>query len=161
VADTANRVAFGLCCGWSLDNASASISIAGMGNFAFTSGTRTFVNNTDSSVGFSRAGLGGSDLFDGPTDAAFATWDLLTSIGPISGTGSLMQWTLSPVTTNAGTLVFGNEDSGTIFTATLGGAAVPEPGSWLLITLGLAGLGLFKRASGQAGGTGNKNHEAS
>lgn len=37
---------------------------------------------------------------------------------------------------------FANGETGTAFTATVGGAAAPGPGSWLPISLGLAELGL-------------------
>ena len=55
-ADTTARSSFST--GFFINDLSASISIAGVGNFNFTSGTRTFVNNSLSLVGFSRSGAG-------------------------------------------------------------------------------------------------------
>jgi hypothetical protein len=60
-------------------------------SFSITSGTRFFVNNDDEFVGFSRAGSDGIDLIDGPGNSAFATWTMLTSIGPFTGPGSIEQ----------------------------------------------------------------------
>ena len=120
--DTTNVEAIGG--GFSLEDAFASIEISGVGTFDFTSATRTFVSGDI--VGFSRGTTMGSDLFDGPNSAAFATWDMLTSIGPISGSGQLLQWSMSAVDTTGGVLVFDNSDTDTVFTATVG-TAVPEP----------------------------------
>ena len=69
VGDTDNRASF--LNGWSIDHSWAAISIDGVGDFEFLTGTRTFVVNYGM-VGFSRAGINGSDLFDGPIDAQFA-----------------------------------------------------------------------------------------
>lgn len=118
---------------WWIDHTSASISITGLGDFDITSGTRTFVNNGNERVGFSHAGHYGMDLIWGPTDAAFATWELLTPIGPIAGEIERMQWSLWPwLETTGGTLIF---DDGTCDGAF---EAVPEPTTLALFgTLGL------------------------
>ena len=42
------------------------------------------VNNALRLVGFSRATIQGIDLFNGPTDAVFADWDMLSFLGPIA-----------------------------------------------------------------------------
>lgn len=128
--DTASREA--IATGWFIDHATASIDIAGVGSFDFISPTRTFVNNPNSVVGFSRGGISGLDLFDGPTDTAFAAWDMLSSIGPITGSGQLRQWSLVPVETSGGVLLFDNAGSAATFSATV----IPAPASAVLLALG-------------------------
>jgi hypothetical protein len=134
--DTANIVSCGGSCVYN-DNTAASINIVGLGTFSFTSGTRFFDNNSE--VGFSRAGSGGLDLFDGPNTGAY---NLATSFGPVSGTAILEQWTNSPVVTSGGVLVFNNGTPAATFTATTGSVAVPEP-----ITLSVFGAGLVGAAA--------------
>ena len=143
IGDTTNRVSFGT--GYYIDLTSATIEIVGVGNLTFVTGTRFFVNNTTNLVGFSRAGIGGLDLFDGPTNSAFASWDMLTSIGPISGTGELFQWLLTAIITDQGPLAFNLGTSASTFQATVGTTAVPEPGSLVLLGAGLGALGIVLR----------------
>ncbi|MFA5252105.1 MAG: PEP-CTERM sorting domain-containing protein [Phycisphaerae bacterium] len=120
---------------WSIDHLSASISIDGVGDFEFLTGTRTFV--TDNVVGFSRAS-GGSNLFDVVAGGQFAAWNRLDPIGPISGSGSLVQWTYTPlINTTGGILEFDNGTYNATFTA------VPEPATMCL--LGLGALSLVRR----------------
>jgi hypothetical protein len=134
--DTSQRSAFNLSgnTGFSINDFAASITIAGVGNFNFTSGTRAFVNNTSGLVGFSTTDIPALDLFDGPSSSAFASWDMLSPIGPISGSGTLWPaWTW--VTTDGGPLVFTYTPVvSTVFEANI----VPEPGVGLLTMLGLA-----------------------
>jgi len=140
IGDTGNRQSF--TGGFFIDDTSASINIAGLGTFNFTTGTRTFVNNGSEEVGFSRATTTGFDLFDGPANGAFAAWDMLSSIGPISGTALLQQWTgasFPDVDTNGGVLVFDTMTSDTTFTATVNNA-VPEPSSTVPLAIGCLGI---------------------
>ena len=115
LVDTANQESFGS--GYSIDHTQATITIAGLGTYSFTTPTRTFVNNGVSTVGFSRATIFGSDLFNGPGDPALATWDMLSPIGPISGTGNLLQWGSSPIDTSGGILFFDSATTPSTFTA--------------------------------------------
>ncbi len=101
--DNDNRQSFGT--GFFIDHDTANISIPGLGSFDFVTGTRTFINNQNQIVGFSRAGFGGADLMNGPTDPSFATWDMLSSIGPITGLGETLQWTIGDILTTGGVLV--------------------------------------------------------
>jgi hypothetical protein len=124
--------------GWFIDHTSASINIAGVGTFDFITPTRTFVNNNIPLVGFSRAGISGSDLFNGPGNAEFASWDMTTSIGPLSGGGNLIQWGSEDVMTSGGVLFFADGFTDAQFTA-----IVPAPASLALI--GLAGITATRR----------------
>ncbi len=130
IADTDERTAYDN--GWFIDHLSASILIDGLGEFDFLSQTRTFVNQSWGMIGFSRGGLGGHDLFYGPRRVEFTTWEMLTPIGPLSGTGKLFQWNYSPqVVTAGGVLIF---DDRTVIGSTF--KAVPEPCTVLLFALG-------------------------
>jgi hypothetical protein len=133
--------------GFFIDNSSASIAIDGLGTFLFTTGTKFFVNNSSHLVGFSRSGVNGADLIDGPTNSAFSSWSMLGSIGPVTGGGVILQWNnvqcpscgpLPPVVTSGGTLVLDNASPDVTFSAHV----VPEPGTFLFLTTGLLGVGL-------------------
>jgi hypothetical protein len=141
--DTDDRTSFGT--GFSIVHLTASIAIEGEGTFDFITGTRTFVNNNLSLVGFSRAS--GADLFNGPTAADLAAWDMLSSIGPIPGTGSLLQWLSPPINSSGGVVVFFDDDTEAQFTAIVG-TTVPVPGSIVLVMLGLVGMTAARRRRG-------------
>lgn len=146
-ADTSNRVAFGTGA-FSLDHLFASIDIEGLGVFDFLTATRTYVNNRIRSVGFGRAG--GADLFNGPTGAStFGAWDMLTSVAPIGGAGSLVQWALLPVQTSGGELYFDPQNPMRSGFSAIVAVAVPAPGTGLMLILGLVCLESRRRSSAQ------------
>jgi hypothetical protein len=93
----------------------ASISIKGLGTFDFITPTQTFVNNEVAVVGISVENA--FDLVDGPFDEVFATWDMLGSIGPISGDGIVLQWMTEDVITSGGVLVLNDGTPVITFTA--------------------------------------------
>jgi hypothetical protein len=139
--------------GYFIDDSSASIAIGGVGTFEFATGTRFFVNNTADSVGFARSGVDGADLIDGPNNSGFSSWFMLTSIGPITGGGVIVQWNniqcptclpLTPVVTTGGTLVLDNAFPDVAFSARVG-PTVPEPGTFLLLAIGLLSVGCLVR----------------
>jgi hypothetical protein len=142
-ADTDNRLAYRS--GYFVDNTRASISIGGVGEYRFLTDTRFFVNTIGGTVGFSRAGTNGLDLFNGPTSPAFVSWDMLSEIGPVMGRGWLLQWTHSDVVTDTGILKFNPGLTCAVFQAETGAAPVPEPLSMTLLGAGLACMGLLKR----------------
>jgi len=131
--------------GYFLPVTSASIDIAGVGTYDFTSGLEYFVNNTYEVVGLSQAS--GNDLYDGPYgDADFATWNFQTSIGPVSGSASLLQWNLGTISTTGGALFFDTGSSPVTFDATLADSStVPEPASLTLLFSGIATATVFRR----------------
>lgn len=135
--DTANRQSF--AGGWSIDHDTASIMIDGIGTFDILSGTRHFVNNAGQLVGFSRETTDGLDLFNGPFSGAFAGWAMTTSIGPIAGTGSLLQWTAGDIQTSGGTLDMNSGSSDSTFEAIV----IPAPAGAALA--GLGGLVALRR----------------
>lgn len=144
VGDTNNRINFGG--GFSIDhNNKALISISGVGTFSFSDKTSTFVNNDNHIVGFNHSL--NSDLFNGPIDVVFATWNLDTSIGPITGTGELLQWNdpFHPIVqTSGGDLFFVDAFVPVTFTATV----VPIPAAIWLFGSGLLGLiGVSRRSA--------------
>jgi PEP-CTERM motif len=142
--DTDDRVAF--ASGFFIDHLTSTIDIAGIGVLTFITGTRTFVNNSGDIVGFSRAGLGGVDLYNGPQNVVFDTWDMLTSIGPIAGAIGLLQWGNSPVNTSGGVLFFESGPSSGFFQAIVGNQ-VPEPGTLALAGIAILALSLARRRS--------------
>jgi hypothetical protein len=108
-----------------------------LGDFVLTSPTRTFVDNSIMTTGLERAGTGEfGDLLDMFGVSAFATWDMTTSVGPVSATGRLLQWNLFPVNTSGGVLLFNDGNPLTVFQATTT-ATIPEPGNWLLALIPL------------------------
>jgi hypothetical protein len=141
-ADTSSRQACGAGC-FFIDDKTASINIAGVGSLTFVTGTRTLISGSE--VFFARASFTGSDLFDGPANAALSGYDLLTSIGPITGSGSLAQWISPSVVTSGGVLIFTNGISDASFRAIAGIASVPEPQTWFLLGAGALGFGLARR----------------
>ncbi|MEM6570435.1 MAG: hypothetical protein AAF957_18635 [Planctomycetota bacterium] len=125
IADVGNRETGVVFVGYWIDHTSVSIDITGVGTVDITTPTRTFVNNAVSIVGFSRSTMGGLDLFNGPIDPAFSTWDMTTAIGPVTGSGQTLQWTMGDILTSGGVLDM-NSNGGLpcIFTATVGPATL-------------------------------------
>lgn len=138
IADTANVLSCGATCIYN-DNLSASIDIVGLGTFDFVTATRFFDNATV--IGFSRAGLGGADLFNG----VGGPYDLISNFGPVFTTANLLQWSLSPVVTDGGVLVFNSSSSAASFQAITRAVAVPEPATWTLLGTALFGVAAKRR----------------
>ena len=117
---------------FSIDHTSSFVTIEGIGQVQILSGTRTFVSQVGTGiVGYSRGGASGLDLYNGPSSSLFSTWDMTTSIGPVSGTGQLLQWG-GGLNTDHGVLAFANGLSDCTFTA-----IVPAPAAGLSLLGGL------------------------
>ena len=141
--DTDNIESFGS--GFFIDHASAQIEIQGLGTFNFLTTTRTFVNNNVNIVGFSRSGASGTDLLNGPTDAAFGVWDMLSSIAA-GGDLQYLQWGAPAVETDGGTLVFNSTTVQGRFRAIVDQApVVPLPAAGWMLIAGLGGLAAMRR----------------
>lgn len=130
---------------WTIPDFHARISIEGIGSFTFLDRTASYVNQVTGGVGFhlqkpdpEDPNDTGRDLWHGPVDEVFADYDLMSSIGPISGIGELIQWRLGPpVLTDGGILSFNDGLSRATFRALV----LPEPSVFLLVIAGLAGAG--------------------
>lgn len=143
VGDTSTRVTLNPnAFGYAIDHVSAAITISGVGNFTLVSPTRTFVNNEYSLVGLARAGATQSDLFNGPTNPSLGSWNMLSSIGPVNGSGFLLQWDNFPlVMTDGGILNFQSGSTVVTFQAVV----VPEPGCAALLIIGVGAGVRFRR----------------
>ncbi len=100
LADVSNRVSF--AGGYYIDHSSASIAIAGVGTYDLLLATRTF-SSSAGTVGFSRAGSSGIDLFDGPPMPSL-NWDMTTALSQITGTGQVQTWQAPGVNSSGGML---------------------------------------------------------
>ena len=142
--DTAARLDDGGAGVYWIDHVAADIAIAGLGDFTFVTPTRTFVNNNVDLAGFSRAGLVGSDLYYGPQDPVLEGWNMLGPVGPLSGSGQILQWDnptqYGAVLTSGGELIINSGNPPATFEATVGIALVPEPETYAML---LAGMGLI------------------
>ena len=93
-----------------------SIEIIGIGHYIIYSSVHSYVSNTAMGAGFS--GYSeildfGADLYQTPIDPIFGQWDMLTSIGPVEGSGfRLLQWdSFAAPLTDGGLLIFDDDAS--------------------------------------------------
>jgi hypothetical protein len=111
-----------------------TLTIAGLGTATFIDDVYAFVNQSALAAGIADNTMGGSisDTYNG----AFAAYDLMTAIGPLSGDPFIRP-----------DLTFGTDQGGFNMTGTSGEATfwattgtIPEPGGFLLVTTGLLAL---------------------
>ena len=141
VGDTANCYSWGSgsSSGYTTPHESASISIGSLGTYTFISATDTFVNNGTEVCGFQWAPSPYTDFYYSPATSAWQSWNMLSSIGPVTGTAQLLQWNLQAVMTSGGILEFNSAYCPGSFQATVapqpsvtwntpgGGAGTPSP----------------------------------
>jgi hypothetical protein len=124
------------------DFGTATVTVFGFGTATFTDPQLWAFDNPFGGSGSTPvAGISditASLLIADTNNVAFATYDLRTSIGPLAGPVAINPGALFPTTMGnfALTSVSGNTST---FSATTS-AAVPEPATLTLITLGLTGL---------------------
>jgi len=119
----------------------ATIEITNQGTFQISTPISTFVNRDRMAVGAGNF-LIPADFIGSLIDPAFATWDMLSSIGPITSSGTILASGTpanDPIGTSGGDLRFNNGSPSVTYTATV----IPEPAS--LALLGLGSLALIRR----------------
>ena len=128
-----------------VNDLSASVSISALGIFNILTPTRTFVDQDLLLAGFGLSGPTGQDIFDGPNSPLFANYDLATSIGPVTGFGSLVQnqSLAGPLSTSGGDLLFVDSLTPATFQATI--AVIPEPSTLFLVALVLPCLAIRRK----------------
>jgi len=108
----------------------ASVTIGGIGTFLFT-GVEVFVSQSvPAFAGFAQ----GPDILLTNFDPSFSTYDLTTGIGPITNAATINSGL--GFATSGGSLIFNSAGANSTFTAT-----TPEPGSLLLLGMGMTGHG--------------------
>lgn len=133
--------------------ASSDLSLGSLGHYSLANNGIMFVNNAANVVGFSEIVLPGPIVNTfafvnngGAPSAAFSTWNGISNLGPITTSLGLNKFFRPLVATSGGDLILDNisEVGPATFSASLG-AAVPEPSSWLMLTLGFGAIGAALR----------------
>jgi hypothetical protein len=125
-------------------NGAATVSVAGAGSDTFTDTIQAYAIDTFGEAGLEDNTSSSSVVILEADSSLFNTYGLNAPIGPVDATPSISglsfptvggQFRITSLTTI-------NDTTSAFYTATLGG--VPEPGSFLLLAAGIAGLAAIK-----------------
>jgi hypothetical protein len=121
------------------------VALEGIGRFGVQTPTLTFLSQQSAAgpvAGISRR-TSGYDLVWTAPHAELNVWDLCSSVGPLTGAGSLMLWDSvdDPVFTSGGRLQLFASSALITFRAEV----APEPASFVLVAIGCAAIGLRRR----------------
>jgi hypothetical protein len=126
-------------------NGTATVSVAGQGSDTFTDTMEEYVVDSFGDAGIADKSVSSFIVILESDSSLFNTYGLNTSIGPVDATPSLSGQTFPTVSgqfriTSLTTI---DDTTSVFYTATVGG--VPEPGSFLLLAAGIAGLAAISR----------------
>jgi hypothetical protein len=133
VADT-NNVVDGLF--HTVQNDTVNVNVVGIGTATTTAGTTTTLSASASGGFGGLYSIGGSTAILALSNSAFVTYDLRSSIGPLSGQAAVSGIF---VPTNAGLFKISSVSSNATFQAT-GTTAVPEPSSLIMAGISILAL---------------------
>jgi hypothetical protein len=120
------------------ESLNTTITLAGIGTLKVTQPSYLFNSQTDGVSGFGSSPYG--DFFDFRDGPVLASYDLASATGPVEVIGGGGQ----DVVTSDGLFKFSVFNQPATFTATLSGG-VPEPAAWVMMLVGLGGLGAMLR----------------
>jgi len=121
---------------------SGEVTIAGLGTFAFTDAVHVFANPGSKIDGISDTSKGSQDIL-GTLNSGFSSYDLMTSIGPLTGSTDFNSGDLYDT---AGGLLNLSDVGDSTFTATVSKTSTtPEPSGLVLLGTGLVGMAGFAR----------------
>jgi len=139
--DNANLSSCDVTCEFLSPLTSTVVTIPGVGSVTLTGATDLGITRSNDVFFLGQPGT--SDLFDFfVTDAQQAAFTFQSSYGPVSSSSLFAVGQFKNIASTGGLLTL--TPSGTItFQSVVGG--VPEPGSWAMMLLGFAGMGLVFR----------------
>lgn len=131
--------------GWEVDCATAFITIGDFQPVSFGAGyTQFMILNDLKTVFFNVSGRDAWTFLTGPVSDAFATWDMTTSLGPITGKGH--GGIKFPVYSALADSISVKINGRTTFSATVEEMpSVPEPGTLALVGAGIFGLAVYRK----------------
>jgi hypothetical protein len=123
-------------------NGTGTATVAGIGSDTFTDTLQVYLYTSGGRVGFEDNSVSSSSVVLETDNSTTNGWGLATSIGPITG-GSFIATNESNNMVNGTFGILSVSGNTSTFTATVG--AVPEPGSFLMLGMGIAGIAALPR----------------